>query len=252
MPDTTTSPVDTPSGIDPAFAHVETWLFDLDNTLYSANAGVFKQVHKRMGEFIAREYNLSETEAKALQREYFLTHGTTLRGLMTEKKLPPKLFLDYVHDIDLTVIDPRPDVVAAFDRLPGRKLIYTNATAGYAGRILDRLGLTGHFEAIFDIEAADFIPKPEPGPYQVLVDRFGVEPAATCMVEDMPGNLAPAAAMGMTTVWIREDSDMAFHSAGPKGGIETVRKAPPEPPDHVHHLIENLADWLHSVVRATR
>jgi len=205
------------------------WVFDLDNTLYCATTNLFAQVGKRIESFVANYLNLPPEEASKVQKQYFRDYGTTLRGLMDRHDIDPTAYLDHVHDIDLSVIAPDVALNEALDSLPGRKIIFTNADLKHAERILERLGISRHFEAIFDIVDCDYVPKPDPAVYQALTARFDLEPTRTVMVEDMACNLKPAAAMGMTTLWVRTDNDW-----GREGWDE----------GHVHHITDNLASWL--------
>lgn len=207
----------------------DVWIFDLDNTLYPAECDLFPQVRLRMGEFISRTFAITLEEARTLQRKYFLEYGTTLRGLMTVDGIDPTDYLTYVHDIDLGVIGPDEVLGAALRQLPGRKLIFTNASTDHAERVLDRLGIADQFEDIFDVAAASYIPKPHIGPYDALVEKFGVTPDRAAMVEDMPQNLEPAHALGMTTVLVETSHDW---------GVDG-RTAP-----HIHHVVEDLPRWL--------
>lgn len=220
-----------------ALDHVDVWIFDLDNTLYPASCDLFEQVRLRIGGFIAERFGLDIEEARALQRKYFLEHGTTLRGLMTVDGVSPAEFLDYVHNIDVTAVPPSPALDESLSALDGRKLIFTNASAAHAERVMDRLGVSRHFEAIVDIVASDYVPKPARRSYDRMIDAHGIDPAAAVMVEDMAVNLVPAHAMGMTTVWVKTEHAWT----GPKPG-ET----------HVDREIDDLADWLETVVAARR
>jgi putative hydrolase of the HAD superfamily len=211
------------------FAAIDTWIFDLDNTLYPASCNLFDQIHRRMGEFISGLLDVDLDEARRLQKIYFREHGTTLRGLMTVHKIDPKDFLDHVHQIDLAPIPPDAALAAALAALPGRKLVFTNGTVCHAENILSHLGIEGHFAGLFDIEACGYVPKPDPAGYDALVRRFGIVPARAAMIEDMAKNLAPAAALGMTTVWLRGTIDWA------REGAEA---------DYVHHVAEALAPFL--------
>lgn len=216
-----------------SFAHVKTWIFDLDNTIYAARHSVFDQIDVRMGRFIARLLDLDPAAARRLQKDYFRDHGTTLRGLMVNHQIDPEDFLDYVHDIDVSPIPPSPALDAALEKLAGRKVIFTNGSTRHAGNVLARLGVADHFHGIFDIAAADYVPKPEPGPYRQLVERFAIEPRTAAMVEDMARNLEPAAALGMTTVWVRTENDWGRERSDA---------------DYVHHVIDDVADWLAAMV----
>jgi putative hydrolase of the HAD superfamily len=210
-------------------APIETWIFDLDNTLYPASSDLFPQISARMGGFIARRFDLDADAAGAMQKRLFRAHGTTLRGLMVEHGVDPHDFMAYVHDVDLSKLGPAAPLDAALAALPGRKLIHTNGSVDHAERVLDRLGLARHFEAVFDIVAADFVPKPERVGYETLIQRFGVRPARAAMVEDMARNLKPAAELGMLTLWVRTDNDWAVDGAVG---------------DWVHHRTNDLAGWL--------
>ena len=216
---------------------VDVWIFDLDNTLYPASCDLFEQVRRRIGGFIAERFGIDMEAASALQRKYFQEYGTTLRGLMSVDGIPPGEFLDYVHDIDVTPVPPSPQLDETLDALNGRKLIFTNASTTHAERVMERLGVSRHFEAIVDIVASDYLPKPDRRAYDKMIAFHGIDPAAAVMVEDMAVNLVPAHAMGMTTVWVRTEHDWT----GPKPG-ET----------HVDREIDDLAGWLRSVVAARR
>jgi len=216
------------------FPEIETWIFDLDNTLYPAACNLFAEAEARMADFIVAELGFSHAEAHALRRRFFLDHGTTLRGLMLEHGIEPKRFLDYVHEIDLSPVPPDPDLAEAIAALPGRKFIFTNGTVEYAERVIARIGLTQHFVGIHDVVACDYLPKPDPSGYRALVTRHAIDPARALMVEDMARNLPPAAALGMTTAWVRTPKDYA------RSGAES---------EHIHHVVEELAPWLRSAAR---
>lgn len=216
----------------PGFTGVETWIFDLDNTLYPASSNVFSQVERRMTEFIIERLAVVREEAYALQKRYFREHGTTMRGLMRHHGVDPADFLAFVHDIDLAPVDPNPALDTALARLSGRKIIFTNGSTEHAARVTRRLGIDHHFTEVFDIVEAGYVPKPEPSVYETLVSRFALRPETSVMVEDMAKNLKPAADMGMTTVWVRNDCD--WGRAGSDG-------------DHVHHVIDDLTAWLAGV-----
>lgn len=216
-----------PAGAD--LAHIETWIFDLDNTLYPSSSHLFDQVSHRIGTYIASVLDVDHAEAKRLQKSYFREYGTTLRGLMLKHSMDPAPFLEYVHDIDLSPIGRSDALEAALARLPGRKLVFTNADAPYAERVTARLGIDHHFSEIYDIQAADWVPKPFPEAYERLAHVHAVDPARAILFEDILRNLAPAAALGMATVWVRNDS--AWASSGSDGIT----------PDYV---TDDLADWL--------
>lgn len=220
--------------------HIEAWVFDLDNTLYPASSNLFAEIDRRMGEFIATELRVDAVEARRIQKDYFRDFGTTLRGLMVNHAIEPTLFLEYVHAIDVSILSPDPALEAALSRLAGPKIVFTNGSLRHAKTVMDRLGIAHHFNGIFDIAAAAYLSKPDPAAYRALVQRHALEPAATAIFEDLTRNLAPAAAMGMTTVWVRNVSPWS----------ELVTSA--ETPAHVHHETEDLVAWLEQAIAARR
>lgn len=208
---------------------VETWIFDLDNTLYPASCRLFDQVQLRMTEFICDRLAVSPEAAAELRRTYFREHGTTLRGLMTRDDIDPHDFLAFVHDIDLAGVPPDPALAAALKRLDGRKIVHTNGSVHHAERLLDHLGLSDSFCGIIDIVAAEFDPKPALAGYRLLLRRHAVAAPTALMIEDIARNLAPAAALGMTTAWVRNGLDWAAAEADS---------------DYIHHVVDDLAGFL--------
>ena len=188
---------------------VEAWVFDLDNTIYPARSGLFLQVARRMTGFIMEKFNLEEEPARDLQKRLFRQYGTTMAGLMREYDMPPDEFLHFVHDIDLSSLDHDSMLDAGIGKLPGRKVIFTNGTTRHAERILDAYGISHHFDFIYDIYAADHQPKPNPAIYDDMLARTGINPQRAVMIEDMAVNLKPAAALGMTTLWLEHELDWA-------------------------------------------
>src|SRR5688572_24909395 len=193
--------------------HIDCWIFDLDNSLYPASANLFELIERRMGEYIQQLLGCGHDEARLVQKGHFHAHGTTLAGLMATHGIDPKHFLDYVHDIDLARIAADPRLVAALDRLPGRKFVFTNGDEAYAKRVLDRLGLANAFDGLHDIHAMDYVCKPDPRSYAAMCERYAIAPQRALFVEDMARNLAPAKALGMTTVWIDSGSERAGFGA---------------------------------------
>ena len=216
-------------------AEIEDWIFDLDNTLYPASAHLFPQIDRRMKAFISDALKMSLEDAFALQKRYYWKYGTTLRGLMLNHAVEPDNFLAYVHDIDHSVLSPDPRLDAALAALPGRKFIYTNGSERHAVNVIDRLGITRHFDGIFDICASSYIPKPEPAPYATLVARHAITPARAIMFEDIHRNLRPAADLGMATVWVR-------HAENPA--------KPDEDLSHCRYITDDLIAWLETAVPA--
>jgi putative hydrolase of the HAD superfamily len=182
--------------------HVDTWIFDLDNTLYPASCRLFDQMHVKMGDYVMKRFGVEYAEAKRIQKHLYLKYGTTLRGLMVEHGEAPEGFLDAVHDIDYSPVPHSPDLSVALGRLPGRKLVYTNGTTRHARAVMARLGVTDHFEAIYDIVDADHIPKPDRAPYEKFVNLHAITPKSSAFFEDIVRNLEVPHAMGMATVLI--------------------------------------------------
>lgn len=183
-------------------SRVDCWIFDLDYTLYPPACGLFGQIDQRMGQFIANLLGCDATEAKRVQKMYFHDHGTTLAGLMHYHAINPREFLDFVHDVDLSVLAQAPRLADRIMALPGRRLIFTNGDQPYAARVLAALDLDSCFEGMWDIIAMEYRPKPEPSAYRGLIDAFGIDPTRAVFIEDSARNLAPAKALGMQTVWL--------------------------------------------------
>ena len=212
------------------------WIFDLDNTLYPADSNLFAQIDQRMGSFIAQYLDVPFDKARILQKQYYRRYGTTLAGLMQVHKMKPQDFLDYVHDIDLTPVPEMPDLAAAIENLPGRKLIYTNGSYWHAERVAEKLGVLHLFDGISDIVSSDFIPKPASEAYHLMIKAHNVDPAKAVMFEDMPHNLEAPHDMGMGTVLV--------HSSFFDHPIQTQIKTWDTPPAHVHHMTEDLTAFL--------
>ena len=181
---------------------INTWIFDLDNTLYSADSGIFQQVHKLMGEFISKNLKMDMVEAKKLQSKYYKQHGTTLRGLMDNHGVEPDYFLDEVHKLDYSIVGPDEILNKELEKIQGRKIIYTNANKKHVVDVLERINLTNFFDEIFDIKMANYIPKPEIRPYEQIIDIFNINPSSSAMFDDIAKNLVPAKKVGFTPVWV--------------------------------------------------
>ncbi len=217
----------------PALAHVDAWIFDLDNTLYPAGADLFALIDERMGCFIQNLLGCDAVEARRVQKSYFREHGTTLSGLMATHGTDPREFLDFVHDIALDRIRHDKRMVDAIGALPGRKLVFTNGDVDYAARVLEKLGLDKSFEAIHDIHAMDYVPKPAPQSYAAMCERWNIGPTKALFAEDMVRNLAPAKALGMTTLWVDNGSEQAGGEACPS---------------FVDYRTADLGDWLNEIL----
>ena len=224
------------------FANVEAWIFDLDNTLYPRSTDLFRQVDERIRAYVRKLLNVDENEAERIQKSFYRQHGTTLRGLMLNHDVDPDEFLTFVHDIDHTAVQPNPALGAAILRLPGRKYIFTNGSRQHAEKVAERLGFTEHFEDIFDIVAADLVPKPEPETYDRFVRRFGVEPERAAMFEDLARNLVVPKSVGMTTVLVVPPGTReVFHAEWEFEGRDD---------DHVDFVTDDLSRFVAQIADA--
>ena len=219
--------------MDPRFAHIRDWIFDLDNCLYPASTGLFALIDERMGAYIQRLLDCDPDEAKRVQKAHFHEHGTTLAGLMKEHGVDPTDFLEDVHAIPLDRVQCDERLGRLLARLSGRRFVFTNGDAPYARRVLERIGVHGHFDELHDIHASSYRPKPDPHGYELLCERFGIDPRRALLADDMVQNLAPAKALGMTTVWVDNGSERGDH-----GYDEAV----------VDHRITNVSEWLEEIL----
>jgi putative hydrolase of the HAD superfamily len=209
------------------FTHVTTWVFDLDNTLYPPHMRLFDQIEVRMTNWVMQALQVDRARADHLRAHYWATYGTTLAGLMTEHGVDPGPYLTDVHDIDFSVLAPDPALADSIARLPGRKIVYTNACAPYAEKVLSARGLAGLFDGIYGVEHAEFHPKPAAQAFATVFAKDGLDPTRGAMFEDDARNLAVPHALGMRTVHV----------------------APaPEPATHIHHHTEDLAAFLARLV----
>jgi len=217
------------------FSSVSAWVFDLDNTLYPRHTNIYAQVDRRIREYVQKLLKLGAEEAQVLQKDYYRRYGTTLRGLILEHGITPDDFLEYVHDIDHTPVQPDPALADAIEALPGRKFILTNGSRRHAEKVAERLGVTRHFEDIFDIVSSNLLPKPSREAYDRFIAATGVLPNEAAMFEDLSRNLEVPHALGMATVlvvpegtreiitedWEQEGRDAAFidHVTDDLGGF---------------------------------
>lgn len=208
---------------------IDIWIFDLDNTLYPPSSRLFDLIDARMGAYIARLLNCDTAEARRVQKQFFHDHGTTLAGLMHHHGVEPEEFLIDVHLIELDRLAPCARLADRIAALPGRRLIFTNANADYAERVLAARGLGGLFEDICDIRATGYIPKPQPAAYQHLLAAHRIDPAHSLFVEDMARNLSPAKVLGMTTLWLDNGAESGHRDLNPA---------------HIDYRANDLADWL--------
>lgn len=218
-------------------AHVRDWIFDLDNTLYRADNGVFAQIDGRMTSFVAELLSLDRGSARAVQKQLYRDHGTTLAGLIAVYHIDPEPYLAFVHDLDLSQLHPDPAMGAALARLEGRRFVFTNGCRNHAARILERLDLGHLFEQIWDIRTIGFVPKPGRAAYEAVVVEAGLDPARSAMFDDIARNLVVPHEMGMTTVWLNCQSEWSHQ--GPDFPVASR--------DHIDHEIHDLSDFLNRI-----
>lgn len=218
------------------FADITTWVFDLDNTLYPAECNLFAEVDKRMAAYIADALNLPLNHARYLQKDYYRRYGTTLNGLMKLHGLEPDPFLEFVHDIDLSTVEPAPNLERALKKLEGRKFIYTNGSRRHAERVAERLGVLSIFEDITDIASNDFCAKPDLAAYEKFLSYHKVSADAAVMFDDMPHNLKAPHQLGMKTVLV--------HSSYIDHPAQLEMKSWRAPPQHIHFETEDLTAFL--------
>ena len=205
------------------FSHVTHWVFDLDNTLYPPSARLFDQIEVKMTDYVMRALDVNRDHANHLRQHYWREHGTTLAGLMREHDVDPGPYLTDVHEISMDHLQPDPALKQAIRALPGRRIVYTNGCAPYAERVLAARGLSGVFDAIYGVEHAGFLPKPERAAFETIFAQDGTDPDRAAMFEDDPRNLSAPHDMGMRTVLVAES---------------------PHPGDHIHHHTDDLTGFL--------
>ncbi len=210
-----------------SFSHIDTWVFDLDNTLYPSNMRLFDQIEEKMTRFMMREIGVAQGEANALRKQYWAEYGTTLAGLMHRHGVDPEPYLVEVHDISFEPLSPDAGLARTIHELPGRKIVFTNGTAPYAENVLKARGLSGLFDGVFGIEHASYCPKPQRPAFEQVFSQAGVNPERAAMFEDDARNLSVPHQMGLQTVHVAPEQEFA---------------------DHIHHHTDDLARFLAKIV----
>ncbi len=185
--------------------NIKNWIFDLDNTLYSPEEEIFSQIDERMTTFITDKFKVDDEEAFNIQKKYFLEYGTTLSGLMKKNNIGPDEFLEFVHDIDLSILEPNKELNEIISGLPGKKFIFTNGSKKHAENVLRKLEMNKLFDDIFDIKDSNFIPKPNKDAYVNFIRKMGIDTKHSIMFEDIARNLQPAKDLGIISVLIKRD-----------------------------------------------
>jgi putative hydrolase of the HAD superfamily len=212
---------------------VETWIFDLDNTLYPVTKRLLAHIDEHMGSFVAKYLGISRKDAHQVQKSYFKKYGLTLRGLMLNDGLDPARYFEEMGPMDLDEVEPNPELGEYIASLKGRKIIYTNASARHTELVLNQMKFKKNtFEAIFDIQAANYVPKPAIESYSLLCKTYSIDPTRAAMIDDIAQNLEPAAQLGMMTVWKKTNAEWSKNI---------------EAESHIDHVVDDLKDWLRSI-----
>ena len=221
------------------------WVFDLDNTLYPAGCNLFAQIDAKMTRFVADHLGLPDQEARALQKQYYFDHGTTLSGMMTHHNVDPAAFLRFVHDIDHSPLPVSPQLRAAIKALPGRKFVLTNGSIGHAEGVTRAMQIDDVFDGMFGIEEMDYQPKPARSAYDKFLSTFGIDPHGAVFFEDLARNLEPAYEMGFATVLVTSEIDWSHE---PEGARPAGPDSPPAP--YVDHVTGDLTAFLEGAFAA--
>ena len=224
--------------------NISNWVFDLDNTLYKAECGLFDKVHILMGRFIEEKLSLSSGEAQALRSKYYHQYGTTLRGLMIEHKVNPDEYLDYVHQINYDVVSPNEGLKNTIQELKGKKYIFTNANYGHVEKVLEKLKMENVFDGCFDISESDYLPKPHKEIYVSFQKKFNLDNSSTAMFEDLHINLKEPCAMGWDTVWVT--NNLEYNLNKDVNQQEDIQKIIDEK-GYISHVTDNLENFLNNV-----
>lgn len=219
-------------------SHIKNWIFDLDNTLYRADAEFFSQIDKKITAFISRYLALQPNKARLLQKEFLAEYGTSLSGMMAVHGMDPAEFLDYVHDVDLHMLEPDPKLRKYIEALPGRKFIFTNGSKGHAKNVAGHLNLYDLFDGSFGIEDVDYVPKPKRSPYIKFCDVFDIDPKTAIFFEDSVRNLEVPKHMGMSTVLVTSNEDWGDEPEITRPAGYTTKA------DWVDYITEDLTAWL--------
>ena len=224
--------------------NISNWVFDLDNTLYKAECGLFDKVHILMGRFIEEKLSLSSGEAQALRSKYYHQYGTTLRGLMIEHKVNPNEYLDYVHQINYDVVSPNEGLKNTIQELKGKKYIFTNANFGHVEKVLEKLKMENVFDGCFDISESDYLPKPHKEIYVSFQKKFNLDNSSTAMFEDLHINLKEPSAMGWDTIWVT--NNLEYNLNKDVNQQEDIQKIIDEK-GYISHVTDNLENFLNNV-----
>jgi len=220
--------------VQPDFAGVDAWIFDLDHTLYTTNAAEQAQMEERICLYVQRHYGLPRDEAWEIQKNFLRDYGSTLAGLIQHERIDPDAYHEVINDIETLGLAPDAALRRGLTRLPGKRFVFTNNCGRFAHEVLTRLGVDDLFADIVDAKAMNFVPKPKPHAYETLLAQTGLDPRRAAMFDDSPRNLAPARALGVRTVWFNNG-----------GGLSHFRVDRPEL--HIDHETDDLASFLQTI-----
>ena len=213
-------------------SHIKNILFDCDGVLYSDLEAVFGQVSRKMTEYISSKLNVDLKKAKELQTNYFHKYNTSLNGLMIHHEIDPKEFLDFVHDIDLSFLEKDTELRYELENINLRKFVFTNGSYNHVKHITTTLGIDDQFEGIFDIVDAEYHPKPEAKAFDLMVEKFKIDPKETLYIEDIAKNLSIGKERGTITAWLINDEEW--------GKKESDK-------EYIDYKIENLTLFLKEI-----
>ncbi len=189
----------------------ENWIFDLDNTIYDIKAGLFVKISERITQYIMEFLSFTKEEANLVRSNMYKKYGLTLTGLMREYEIDPDEYLDFIHDVTHPELQYEKQLKLSLNNLSGKKFIYTNASQDHAKKILSAMGIEAEFEKILDIKAANYLPKPDPKSYDIMLKSFGIRSnqiESSIFIEDTAKNLKPAKLLGLKTVWMENERNL--------------------------------------------
>jgi putative hydrolase of the HAD superfamily len=223
---------------------ISNWVFDLDNTLYKAECGLFDKVHILMGKYIEEKIGLNSGEAQALRSKYYHQYGTTLRGLMMEHQIDPNDYLEYVHQINYDVVEPNRPLGDVIKNLKGKKYIFTNANYGHVEKVLEKLNMIDVFDGCFDISESDYLPKPHKQVYEAFQNKFNLDSKSTAMFEDLHINLKEPFDMGWKTVWVTNNLEYNLNKdVNHQSDIDKIIQEK----KYITHVTDDLEKFLNNV-----
>jgi pyrimidine 5'-nucleotidase len=182
----------------------DTIFFDLDSTLYPESNGLWAAIRKRIDLYMLERMGFNQEEIPTIRQNFFINHGTTLRGLQIHYQVNPTDYLEFVHDLPLNdYLSPDPILREILLSIPGRRWVFTNAGAPHANRVLSALGIQDCFDGLIDVLMMAPLCKPMTEAYDFALQNAGVnDPALCALLDDSVHNLIPAKDLGIFTVLV--------------------------------------------------